>query len=70
VTGGAGAIGSYVVEALLARGDRVGVLDSFHPFYPRARKERNLAAARAHAGFAGLYEGDLRDAACLARVFG
>jgi UDP-glucuronate 4-epimerase len=68
VTGGAGAIGSHLVEALLARGERVAVLDSFHPFYPRAYKERNLAAARQHAGFAGLHEGDVRDAALVARV--
>ncbi len=61
VTGGAGAIGSSVVDALLDRGDEVGVLDSFHDFYPRDRKERNLAAARTHAGFAGLWEGDIRD---------
>jgi UDP-glucuronate 4-epimerase len=62
VTGGAGAIGSQLVDALLARGDRVAVLDCFHDFYPRARKERNLAAARAHPGFEGLYEVDIRDA--------
>jgi UDP-glucuronate 4-epimerase len=69
VTGGAGAIGSFVVEALLARGDEVAVLDSFHDFYPRARKERNLEAARAHAGFAGVCEGDIRDSGFVTRSF-
>jgi len=69
VTGGAGAIGSFVVEALLARGDEVAVLDSFHDFYPRPRKERNLVAARAHAGFAGVFEGDIRDAAFVEKTF-
>ncbi len=62
VTGGAGAIGSHVVEALLERSDEVGVLDSFHDFYPRERKERNLETARKSAGFAGLWEVDIRDA--------
>jgi len=61
VTGGAGAIGSHVCEALLARGDDVAVLDSFHDFYPRARKERNLDAFRDHASFRGVFEGDIRD---------
>ncbi len=62
VTGGAGAIGSHVVDALLARSDEVGVLDSFHDFYPRGEKERNLARARESAGFARLWEIDVRDA--------
>ena len=61
VTGGAGAIGSVLVDALLARGDEVAVLDSFHDFYPRARKELNLARARAQPGFAGVFELDVRD---------
>ena len=69
VTGGAGAIGSHVVERLLARGDEVAVLDSFHDFYPRARKERNLVAARAHAGFAGVFEGDIRDLEFVEKTF-
>jgi len=69
VTGGAGAIGSLLVDALLARGDEVAVLDSFHDFYPRARKERNLAHARTQRGFAGVFEGDVRDAGFVARSF-
>jgi len=69
VTGGAGAIGSFVVEALLARGDEVAVLDSFHDFYPRGVKERNLAAARRARGFAGVFEGDIRDADFVRKTF-
>jgi UDP-glucuronate 4-epimerase len=69
VTGGAGAIGSILVEALLARGDEVAVLDSFHDFYPRAQKERNLARARGQRGFAGVFEGDIRDVEFVAKTF-
>jgi UDP-glucuronate 4-epimerase len=63
VTGGAGAIGSHLVEHLLARGDQVSILDSFHDFYPRALKERNLVELSRHKEYAGLFEGDIRDAA-------
>jgi len=44
VTGVAGFIGSHVAEALVARGDRVRGVDCFLDYYPRAVKERNLAA--------------------------
>jgi UDP-glucuronate 4-epimerase len=44
VTGGAGFVGSHLVEELLARGEQVVVLDDFNDYYDPASKERNLAA--------------------------
>ena len=60
VTGGAGFIGSHLVDTLLADGGRVTVLDNFDPFYPRGLKEQNIAAHRRHGRWS-LVEGDLRD---------
>jgi len=51
VTGAAGFIGSTLVEQLLADGADVVGLDSFTDYYPRALKERNLAAAKRHPRF-------------------
>jgi nucleoside-diphosphate-sugar epimerase len=51
VTGAAGAIGSILVDALLARGDEVVGLDAFTDYYARALKEANLAQARASGSF-------------------
>jgi nucleoside-diphosphate-sugar epimerase len=64
VTGGAGFIGSHLVDALLARGDRVRVLDNL-----ATGRERNLDAARAAGGprFEFLY-GDVRDPATCRRA--
>ncbi|MEM6673011.1 MAG: GDP-mannose 4,6-dehydratase [Planctomycetota bacterium] len=75
VTGGAGFIGSHLVEALLARGDEVVILDSFNDFYDPRIKRANVAAIEAAAGApmgegpADLVEGDIRDAALVADLF-
>jgi nucleoside-diphosphate-sugar epimerase len=65
VTGAAGFIGSHVCEALLDAGHEVLGLDGFVPLYPRAVKERNLAAVAAHPRAGGAFafrELDLRTA--------
>lgn len=67
VTGGAGFIGSHLVDALLQDGWRVTVLDNFDPFYPRAVKERNVAGHRTNGRW-DLVEGDLRDLDQLRRL--
>jgi nucleoside-diphosphate-sugar epimerase len=51
VTGAAGFIGSHLCEHLLRLGHHVVGLDAFIPYYPRAVKEGNLAAARRQPGF-------------------
>lgn len=68
VTGGAGFVGSHVVDTLLRRGERVVALDNFIPYYDPTRKRRNLVWAAEQPGFS-LAETDIRDAEALAAVF-
>jgi UDP-glucose 4-epimerase len=51
-------VGSSLCDALLAAGHSVVGLDAFVDYYPRAVKERNLAAARRNSRFTFI-EGDL-----------
>jgi len=68
VTGGAGFIGSHLVERLLTEGHRVICLDNFDDFYDPALKRRNLTRALQDPTFR-LIEGDLRDEGILEKLF-
>jgi dTDP-L-rhamnose 4-epimerase len=62
VTGGAGFIGSHLVDLLLERGERVRVLDNLDPLAHPSGRPDNLDAE------AELVEGDLRDRATVDRA--
>jgi UDP-N-acetylglucosamine 4-epimerase len=68
VTGGAGFIGSHLVEALLRHGQRVTVLDDFSTGHRRNLEAAVAAAGGDAAGRLTLVEGDLRDPAACARA--
>jgi len=66
VTGGAGFIGSHLVESLLAAGHAVVILDDFNDFYDPQIKRANIA------GFARdvtVHQIDLRDSASVRNLF-
>jgi UDP-glucuronate 4-epimerase len=66
VTGGAGFIGSHLVEQLIERGHRLSVIDDFNDFYDPAVKRRNVKAFTRRAQ---IVEADIRDAARLREIF-
>ena len=69
VTGGAGFIGSHLVDRLLSENDwRVTAVDDFNDFYSPEIKRRNVQRQLQNPAFM-LIEADIRDKAALAQVF-
>src|SRR5947207_3369502 len=66
VTGGAGFIGSHLVEKLLRDGHDVAILDDFNDFYDPQVKRANIAAV---AKDIAVHDVDLRDAGKVAGLF-
>ena len=66
VTGGAGFIGSHLVEKLLAERHDVAILDDFNDFYDPQIKRANVSAMVKQVA---VHEVDLRDAAKIADLF-
>ncbi len=68
ITGGAGFIGSHLTERLLARQNKIVVVDNFNTYYDPEIKRQNLRAAQKSDKFS-LYEADIRDEKKLEAIF-
>lgn len=67
MTGGAGFIGSHLVDRLLAEGWEITVVDNFDPFYNPRIKRRNISAHLEYANYS-MVETDIRDLASMREV--
>ena len=68
VTGGAGFIGSHLIDRLLLRGDRVTVIDNFDSFYDPKIKRTNISRHLDNNRFE-LVEADIRDDRAVQKAF-
>lgn len=70
VTGGAGFIGSATTKALIDRGDRVVMIDSFNDYYdPKLKEDRLKIFLKGYKAGYTLYRGDIRDKKTLEKIF-
>ncbi|HDP97805.1 MAG TPA: NAD-dependent epimerase/dehydratase family protein [bacterium] len=68
VTGGAGFIGSHLVERLLERGDEITCVDNFNDYYDPKVKYKNIETVRNHPGYC-LVTGDILNEQLLKQLF-
>lgn len=68
VTGGAGFIGSHLVDSLIAEGHHILCIDEFNDFYDPAIKWANIAPHRENPRFT-LVQADIRDHAAMLLLF-
>lgn len=68
VTGGAGFIGSNLIDKLLEQGNSIFCLDNFDNFYETSIKRKNIELNLNNDNFT-LIEGDIRDKVLLQKIF-
>jgi UDP-glucuronate 4-epimerase len=68
ITGGAGFIGSHLADSLIARGEKITVIDEFNDFYDPRLKRENVEQHLSNPAYT-LVEGDIRDTGKVLALF-
>src|SRR4051812_43042616 len=68
VTGGAGFIGSHIVDKLLEMGHQVSTVDNFNDYYNPSFKRQNISKAMEMPKYT-LFEGDISERNWVEKIF-